>query len=325
VCVKISKIYIIYRSTWKLSFCYPWTLNCVRFVFLTYFSFSVLAEAVDLTDDTQMTQELAAWLIENKGEDLVDLSKRFTERYFKDGAGANYGNNVVHVFAQLQDTNYEDPLQPAKKQFGGLGSFGNGAAMRIAPVPLFTFPDIEKTTSLASKQATITHANEMAQHGAVFLALAIRRSLLSESIDTDTFLDNLKMDLEEFGACEEFLNKISVIREFVNLEEIKIADVIEKLGNGVAARRSVPTAVFCFLRCLRPISLVAEENAFRRAVELAILLGGDTDTIGSMAGAVAGAYHGLLEINENIVKSCPDHELAVHQADELYRINQATK
>ena len=52
-----------------------------------------------------------------------------------------YGGNVVTVLESLQDEDIEDVFKPASLQFDGSGSFGNGGAMRIAPVPLFTHFD----------------------------------------------------------------------------------------------------------------------------------------------------------------------------------------
>ena len=60
--------------------------------------------------------------------------------------------------------------------------------------------------------------------------------------------------------------------------------VIALLGNGIAAFESVPTAIYSFLRC---------PKSFPEVVSYAISLGGDTDTIASMAGAISGAYLGL--------------------------------
>lgn len=48
-----------------------------------------------------------------------------------------YGENVVNVFSALKGSDFEDVFLPAKLQFNGTGSYGNGAAMRIAPIALF--------------------------------------------------------------------------------------------------------------------------------------------------------------------------------------------
>ena len=50
-----------------------------------------------------------------------------------------YGGNVVSVLRALADPNLNDLFQPARDQFGGTGSYGNGGGMRIAPLGLFCY------------------------------------------------------------------------------------------------------------------------------------------------------------------------------------------
>jgi ADP-ribosylglycohydrolase len=61
------------------------------------------------------------------------------------------------------------------------------------------------------------------------------------------------------------------------------------LGNGIKAQESVPIAIYCFL---------ANPDSFEKALESAIFLGGDTDTIACMTGAIAGAALGVRQIPE---------------------------
>jgi poly(ADP-ribose) glycohydrolase ARH3 len=46
--------------------------------------------------------------------------------------------------------------------------------------------------------------------------------------------------------------------------------VIKELGNDISGLRSVPTAIFCFLRAQRPIDGIKTENPFRRAIQYAV-------------------------------------------------------
>jgi poly(ADP-ribose) glycohydrolase ARH3 len=62
------------------------------------------------------------------------------------------------------------------------------------------------------------------------------------------------------------------------------------LGNDVSAPLSVPAALYAFL---------SHPDSFQEALLYAVKLGGDTDTIGAMCGAVAGAYHGIEAIPQN--------------------------
>ena len=48
-----------------------------------------------------------------------------------------YGGGVIDVFKKLRrQEGFSEPLQPAREQFDGTGSYGNGAAMRVHPVAL---------------------------------------------------------------------------------------------------------------------------------------------------------------------------------------------
>ena len=59
--------------------------------------------------------------------------------------------------------------------------------------------------------------------------------------------------------------------------------VVRHIGNGIEAVEVVPTALAAFLSNL---------DSFTETVTFAVALGGDTDTIASMAGALSGAYLG---------------------------------
>ena len=87
------------------------------------------------TDDTAMARQLADSLAEQNGLDEKDLARRFTEEYFAEPY-RGYGGGVIDVFRKLRSSGLSEPLQPAREQFNGTGSYGNGAAMRVHPVAL---------------------------------------------------------------------------------------------------------------------------------------------------------------------------------------------
>jgi poly(ADP-ribose) glycohydrolase ARH3 len=60
-------------------------------------------------------------------------------------------------------------------------------------------------------------------------------------------------------------------------------EMSETLGTGVTAFEAVPMAIYCALR---------HADSFERVIHEAVFIGGDTDTIASMAGAIAGAHLG---------------------------------
>ena len=103
--------------------------------------------------------------------------------------------------------------------------------------------------------------------------------------------------------------------------EDNLVEFVKTLGNDIAAVRSAPTALFSFLKAQEPIDGFCETNAFQRTLELAMSFGGDTDTIMSMAGAIAGAYYGESNIPKYLINLCEGVEDAQKQAEEIFKIS----
>lgn len=60
----------------------------------------------------------------------------------------------------------------------------------------------------------------------------------------------------------------------------------------------------------------------RRTIQYAISLGGDTDTIASMAGSIVGAYLGEESVNKNLRKHCEFQEEMLKMADNLFKVSE---
>ena len=65
-----------------------------------------------------------------------------TNEYFSDPR-RGYGPRIGTVFSKLKNSNFSDSHAPAKEQFKGEGSCGNGAAMRISPGAVIGYNDDE--------------------------------------------------------------------------------------------------------------------------------------------------------------------------------------
>lgn len=97
-------------------------------------------------------------------------------------------------------------------------------------------------------------------------------------------------------------------------------------GNGIAALQSVPTAIFCVLHCLEPQEGLPERyGGLERTMAYSLALGGDTDTIACMAGAIAGAHYGIEAIPQTWQKSCEGVEEADQLAERLYKLYHLTQ
>ncbi len=139
------------------------------------------------------------------------------------------------------------------------GSWGNGAGMRVSPVGLFA-QDMETALNLAKTTAMISHNHPEGIKGAQAIAAAVFMAKSGSS----------KQEIKEFieKNFQYDLNRtIDQIRPSYDFE--------------ASCQKSVPEAIIAFM----------EGNDFEEVIRLAVSLGGDSDTIACMAGAIAGSYY----------------------------------
>lgn len=250
------------------------------------------------TDDTAMTMWLAESLLAADGFNGADMSMRFAEGYQREPF-RGYGANVIDVFSRvLRGFEWSET---ARSQFGGTGSYGNGAAMRVAPVAMWEYMDIARTVRLARQTAEVTHTHPVGVEGATIQAVAAGHAL-RDDYDRNMLL----ADLAELVRSQIFRRKLQVLPTAIEKSDDGYARL--HLGNGVSAANSVITALYCFLA----------SDGFEDTVVRAIRMGGDADTIGAMAGALAGARYGATAIPE-LWTGVEGGERLVELADAMYR------
>jgi poly(ADP-ribose) glycohydrolase ARH3 len=234
-------------------------------------------EQLIYTDDTHMTIGIAESLMESKGFNGEHMAQTFIKNYDAE-PWRGYGPGPPRIFGMIKSGEAWDSA--ANGLYRG-GSFGNGSAMRVAPVGLLYSRNLEKLREIAYRSSSITHSHELGREGAAIQACAVALALntpADEDIDRAVFLSSL----QNFIRDRLYKEKIAQMREL--LDERDKEKVVAVLGNGIEAPRSVPTAIYCFL---------SQPQSYKDTVIYAISLGGDTDTIAAMAGAISGAYLGI--------------------------------
>ncbi|KAJ8942685.1 hypothetical protein NQ314_010009 [Rhamnusium bicolor] len=283
------------------------------------------------TDDTAMMKSVAKFLIDKPEPDYKFLAKLFVTEYFKDPK-RGYGQNVVEVFHKLKNSKFDDIFKPANEQFLGSGSYGNGGAMRVAPIALYFYNKYNYMLEVATNATKITHTNILGINGALLQCIAISQALLCDpetKIDPKVFCNQLcdkmkeieKVDEDDLDATQNaYQEKLKIVENLLEKKHDDKLDeeVILHLGHGISAYESVPTAIYCFLKAQNEIPTIDTGNAFRRTIQYAITLGGDTDTIACMAGALAGAYLGEEAINPILAKQCELNKEILELADNLF-------
>ncbi len=202
------------------------------------------------TDDTVCTVAIADALLHNKCP--ARTLKEWGEKYWANGG---WGRSFALWLGS-------DSLKP-------YGSYGNGAAMRVAPVGLFA-GSIEDAEVLSLKVTEITHNHPEGIKGAAATASAVYLAKIGASTNEIRLYvsDNYGYDLTK------------------TVDEIRPNYVFNE-----TCQRSVPEALICAL----------ESNSFEDAIRNAVSIGGDSDTISAIAGGVAEAMHG---IPENLAQDC---------------------
>ena len=256
------------------------------------------------TDDTHMMIGVAESLIANKGFNGEHMAWTFIRNWEME-PWRGYGPGPPKVFRMIKSGVAWN--EAAKRLYGGMGSLGNGAAMRVAPVGLFYYDEEERLREIAYKSAEITHAHILGKEGAALQAYAVASAL---KINKDSFNPLVFIEkLISFVRVPAYRSKLEAAKALLNSDDKH--EVIKKLGNRVEALNSVPTAIYSFAK---------NHSSYARTVLYAISLGGDTDTIGAMAGAIAGAYHGIEGIPSAWIRKLEKIDYIIKLAEELWKI-----
>jgi poly(ADP-ribose) glycohydrolase ARH3 len=246
---------------------------------------TMLREEARYTDDTQMMIGILETLVEKGGFDPAVCAVRFQENF---DPSRGYGRRIFGVMEKIR--------RGIPWNAVGTDSFGNGGAMRIAPIGCFYYGDLQAVEENAILSARITHNHPEGLAGAVAqataVALALQHGLSNEPVEAEEFVDRISVQVSSIdnGFTESLGGIKSISASFSSRPTNSVIEVIEAIRDryrlSLRAIESVPAAIGAFVLT----------NSFREAVVLAVNLGGDTDTIGAMAGAVAGAYYGLDQI-----------------------------
>lgn len=253
------------------------------------------------TDDTHMTIGIAESLIESKGFDGEHMAQTFMKNYERE-PWRGYGPGPPLIFRMIRSG--EAWHDAATKLYRG-GSFGNGSAMRVAPVGLLYCRNPERLREIAYQSSSITHFHVLGKEGAALQACAVALALSipsDEEVDRAAFLSRLRSFIQD----RVYKEKVGQIEEL--LGEQDKTKVVGVLGNGVEAPRSVPTAIYCFAK---------HPKSYKETVTYAISLGGDTDTIAAMAGAISGTYLGVEAIPSNWRAKLENRDYVEALAEEL--------
>jgi type I restriction enzyme M protein len=220
-------------------------------------NFALFTKSCRFTDDSCMTLAIAKALFLCKG-DYGKLRQKTISCMQELGRAypkAGYGYDFYHKWL----------MSSSPKPYN---SYGNGSAMRVSPVAWVADSE-EQLKELSLMVTDVTHNHPEGIKGAEAIAMGIYLARLGKS-------------------KEEIREKLSVYYPILKNKYFTIKSLCgnygyDFAGGWVTCQGSVPQAIIAFL----------ESENFEDAIRNAVCIGGDSDTIGAMAGSIAEAYYGV--------------------------------
>lgn len=226
------------------------------------------------TDDTEMATAIVDVLEAHGRVDQDALARAFARRYAREplrgyGGGAHGILRAFCAGVPWRVASYE--------AFGGMGSLGNGGAMRAAPVGAYFADDPDAVVEHARASAEVTHAHPDGQAGAIAAALAAAYALRWRTDRAglgDRSLFDFVLARTPASATREMLERASSIDTG---EPVEVAMWALGTGSKVTSADTVPFSLWCAARHL---------GDYEEALWATVSGLGDRDTTCAIVGGI---------------------------------------
>jgi ADP-ribosylglycohydrolase len=239
----------------------------------------------EFTDDTVMAlaifEELQIEFLERNPHQQMQgtinqdrLAQTFARNYRMDDR-RGYGGTAHKILREIGQGG--DWRTVSSAVFDGMGSMGNGAAMRAAPIGACFSDDLDRVAVMARASAEVTHFNTEGIAGAIAVAVAAALAVQTRAgndIRTPTeFIEQVAMWTPESDTKYK-IAKAATFPSHTHIETLKTV-----LGNGtnVMAQDTVPYCIWCAAHHL---------THFEEALWKAVSILGDRDTICAIVGGI---------------------------------------
>jgi ADP-ribosylglycohydrolase len=221
------------------------------------------------TDDTEMAIEVVENLRVHGRIERDPLAHAFALRHARRPA-RGYGSGARQVLRAIASgTPWSEA---ARRLFGGQGSLGNGAAMRVAPLGAYFGAELNLVAAQAVRSAEVTHAHPEGQAGAIAVAVAAAWAASGG-------LEEASMLFAAHAHTPESATRAGLHRAMDLPPETPVAAAAAILGAGerVSAADTVPFALWCTAR---------HPDDFEKALWATVSGMGDRDTTCAIVGGI---------------------------------------
>ncbi|MHC0428753.1 ADP-ribosylglycohydrolase family protein [Streptomyces sp. O3] len=227
------------------------------------------------TDDTEMACSVVSVLAEHGRIDQDTLARSFATHHDE---SRGYGAAASRLLRQIEDGG--DWRQLSSSMFKGQGSWGNGAAMRIAPLGAWYADDPEQATHQAEISSYPTHQHREGVVGAMAVAAAAALAAAPTGPPTPEALLDGVIALIPRSAVGAGLRRA---RDMLDYGDATTVAAVLGCGRRASAHDTVPFALWSAARGL---------GDFERAFWATARVGGDMDTTCAIVGGVVASVRG---------------------------------
>ncbi len=246
-----------------------------------------------VTDDTAQTLLIANLLA--RGETLTpeNVAASLVKWSNEKSLQTNYlGPSTRRALAQLKEG-----VSPRET---GKSGTTNGAAMRVAAIGIVNAGNLDRLLNDVIAASVPTHNTRNAIQGGAAVACAI-----AEAMSPDSTVETLTAAAQhgalrgrehgEWSWCTPLEKRIELAVKLAH-ESKDIEEALQKIynyvGTGLDPAESVAAAFGV---------VAAARGDATTAINAGVNIGGDTDTVASIAGAICGALHGIESLDRNLV------------------------
>jgi ADP-ribosylglycohydrolase len=244
-----------------------------------------VADATGVMDARYFGTRIAEWALENRVWEITPM----------------FGPTTKIRLKRLIEG--EDPVAVGTSGSKSTDGATNGAAMRVTPAGLINPGGIQNAVELAVQASLPTHGTQVAISGAAAVAAGVSAALREDSSVYSVVSASIQGAREGERIAREVARIVPAPDVALRIETgiaaaLKASDILEAcglitdaVGNGMMTYETVPAAVALF---------IASKGDPKLAVFGGVNIGGDTDTIASIAGALAGAYSGIEKVDHKL-------------------------
>ena len=249
------------------------------------------------TDDTQLMLVLVRGLLRGAELELSELMSHITQELVLWLDEPDLGAGTTTRGAAL---NLKDGIHWSKS---GISSKTCGSLMRAGILGFIYRNDPDKLVRVSLLSGRITHSHPSAEAASIAGAYAVKLAL--DGVEPREMRSPL-LEVTQ-GISQEFTR---ALKSSYNMaySDVGDEDALRILGQGWYADETFALAYFCILRY---------PNDYKKAIQTAVNITGDSDSVGSVAGGILGARLGIEAIPVSWVEALKGKEILEEMVEPL--------